>query len=86
MPLLVRSLEALYKEMWAQFEKGELPRPDLANLDVYLEVGRQINLDEVEVQTIPDYHGMWLERLARRHGVRPIAPDRRLIVEKRLFS
>jgi predicted O-linked N-acetylglucosamine transferase (SPINDLY family) len=37
-PLLVRSLEALYDRMWEEFRSGELPVPDLANLQVYEEV------------------------------------------------
>jgi predicted O-linked N-acetylglucosamine transferase (SPINDLY family) len=78
MPLLVRSLEGLYKQMWSDFEKGNLPRPDLANLDVYLEVGSQVKHDEIEVQTIQDYHGWWHEKLVQRHQFRPIAPDHRL--------
>ena len=79
MPLLVRSLEDLYRQMWTEFEAGQLPRPDLTNLDVYLEVGSQINHEEIEVQTIPDYHGWWQKRLAHRHRVRPIPSDHRLV-------
>jgi len=78
MPLLVKSLEGLYKQMWSEFEQGKLPRPDLSNLDVYLEVGCQVMHDEVEVQTVPDYQGWWREKLAERHKFRPIDPDRRL--------
>ncbi|MDR3517871.1 MAG: O-linked N-acetylglucosamine transferase [Azospirillaceae bacterium] len=77
MPRLVRHLEALYATMWRNFKAGTLPRPDLSNLDVYLEVGRQVHHDEVEVQTIADYRGWWQERLARRDAFRPINPDHR---------
>jgi predicted O-linked N-acetylglucosamine transferase (SPINDLY family) len=77
MPLLVRRLEDLYRQMWDQYQKGELPRPDLANLDTYLEVGCQTQPEELEVQTLKDYNGWWQENLARRHKFRPIPPDRR---------
>jgi predicted O-linked N-acetylglucosamine transferase (SPINDLY family) len=77
-PLLVQKLEALYGRMWAEFEKGELPRPDLTNLDVYLEVGSQVKHDDIEVQAFADYRGWWRDRLLQRHKFRPIAPDRRL--------
>jgi predicted O-linked N-acetylglucosamine transferase (SPINDLY family) len=80
MPLLVGRLEELYRQMWAEFEKGDLPRPDLANLDAYLEVGSEVDHDELEVQTVKDYRNWWLEKLARRHKFRPINPDRRLPV------
>ena len=77
-PSLVLHLEQLYRHMWQQFEKGTLPRPDLANLDVYWEVGNQVDHEELEVQSIADYQGWWLERLAKRNSFRPVAPDRRL--------
>jgi hypothetical protein len=78
-PSLVRHLEELYGQMWEQFEKGVLPRPDLANLDVYLEIGNQVDHEEMEVQSIADYRSWWLERLVKRHSFRPIAPDRRFV-------
>ncbi len=85
-PTLVRRLEELYGQMWSEFETGRLPRPDLANLDIYLEVGLEPDYDELEVQSIEDYHAWWLARLARRHAFRPIGPDRRLWTEKALAS
>lgn len=75
---LVREIETLYAAMWSDYERGELPRPDLSNLDVYLEVGLAVDAEEIEVQTIVDYNHWWSERLARRHAVRPIGFDGRL--------
>ena len=77
-PLLVRSLEALYAEMWADRRAGRLPVPDLTNLEAYLDLAVAVDHEAVEVQAIADYHGWWRERLARRHRVRPLPPDRRL--------
>jgi len=85
MPLLVRELEGLYSRMWQAFEQGKLPRPDLSNLDVYLEVGGQVDHEAAEIQAIGDYHGWWTGHLAQRHRFRPIAPDRRLIADPALF-
>jgi predicted O-linked N-acetylglucosamine transferase (SPINDLY family) len=79
MPLLVHHLEGLYAQMWHARETGSLPRPELKNLDVYLEVGSNQQPDALEVQTLADYHGFWLEKLARRHQYRPIDADSRLI-------
>jgi hypothetical protein len=76
---LVRSLEELYRRMWQDQLKGALPRPDLANLDVYLEVGSRTEHETVEVQAIEDYLGWWRGRLAERSRYRPIEPDRRLV-------
>jgi predicted O-linked N-acetylglucosamine transferase (SPINDLY family) len=76
-PALVNHLEQLYQQMWQQFEKRSLPRPDLTNLDAYLEVGNQVDHEETDVQSMVDYQGWWIDRLAMRHSVRPIAPDHR---------
>jgi predicted O-linked N-acetylglucosamine transferase (SPINDLY family) len=86
MPRLVRELEKLFREMWDACAQNSLPRPDLANLDVYLEVGGEMNHEDMEVQLIEDYHGWWSGGLATRHGSRPIAPDRRLVTGSGLFA
>jgi hypothetical protein len=76
---LVRRLEELYQRMWQDHQSGALPHPDLRNLEVYLEVGNQVDHEELEVQSIDDYHGWWRGRLAQRDRFRPIAPDGRLV-------
>ncbi len=78
MPLLVRQLEGLYRQMWLEYESGVLPQPSLSNLDVCLEVGNELNHDDIEVQTIEDYANWWHDRLTKRHKFRPIDPDGRL--------
>jgi len=65
--------------MWPAARAGTLPRPDLKNLEVYLEIGQSQQPDAIEVQTLADYHGFWLEKLGRRHQHRPLAADSRLI-------
>jgi predicted O-linked N-acetylglucosamine transferase (SPINDLY family) len=77
-PALVRGLEGLYREMWGDFEGGTLPRPDLANLDTYLEVGSQADHEAADIHDVPDYDAWWRARLAARDQFRPIEPDRRL--------
>jgi predicted O-linked N-acetylglucosamine transferase (SPINDLY family) len=78
MPLLVRRLEQLYASMWRHCAAGTLPRPDLTNLDVYLELGEAVNHEEIEVGAIDDYRAWWMTRLTQRHALRPIQADRRL--------
>ena len=75
---LVRGLEASYARMWKAFRAGELPQPDLHNLDTYLEVAMTHDHDAVEIQAIVDYEGFWREKLAKRHAYRPIPYDNRL--------
>jgi len=79
MPLLVRSLEGLYRQMWQDHTSGRRVRPNLANLDLCLEVGSELNHDDFDLQAVADYAGFWLERLARRHRFRAIEPDPRLL-------
>ncbi|GAB7082406.1 O-linked N-acetylglucosamine transferase, SPINDLY family protein [Megalodesulfovibrio paquesii] len=85
MPGLVRSLEDLYAGMWQDYAQGALPRPDLANLDAYLEVGSQVNHEDIEIQCLPDYHDWWTQQLARRHQYRPLAHDSRLVADPQRF-
>ena len=86
MASLVRHLEGLYAEMWQARENGTLPRPDLRNLDVYLDVASALPIDASETQFSPDYHGLWLERLAGRHAHRPLTEDARLISQEVLAA
>jgi predicted O-linked N-acetylglucosamine transferase (SPINDLY family) len=79
MALLVGRLEALYEEMWADHAAGRLPKPDLADLDAYLDVALDFDHEAVEVGAIADYRGWWRDRLAGRHRLRPLHADRRLL-------
>ena len=78
MESLVSHLEKLYRQMWKEFHAGQRPKPDLANLDVYFDLGLETDHDAVDVLAIKDYRGWYQERLASRHRRCPIAPDQRL--------
>ncbi len=80
MERLVGSLQSLYRTMVEDYRQGRLPRPDLANLDVYQEVGIAVDHEAVEVLAMPDpdYERWFRTLLADRHRVWPIRPDRRL--------
>jgi predicted O-linked N-acetylglucosamine transferase (SPINDLY family) len=75
---LVSRLEALYREVAEAHDRGEDPRPDLRNLEVYLEVGAQFDHEVQEMLAVQDYAGLYRSRLGRRHLVRPIPADGRL--------
>jgi predicted O-linked N-acetylglucosamine transferase (SPINDLY family) len=85
MESLVQRLEELYGEAWDEHQNSRVPRPDLTNLDVYLEIGSQVNHEELEVQTIEDYRNWWLEKLTARHLLRPIPLDGRLVADPDRF-
>lgn len=76
--LFARSLEGLYRTMCREYQKGLLPKPDLTNLDTYLAAGVGHDHEEREVLGVEDYSGLYVEKLARLHRARPMAPDSRL--------
>ncbi|MBL8644788.1 MAG: hypothetical protein JNK21_12700 [Rhodospirillaceae bacterium] len=78
MPLLVSSLERLYAEMWEDFKAGRLPRPDLANLDIYNDIGVELDSSDVELLAVPDYNGLYRQKLAERDAFSMVPPDARL--------
>jgi len=75
---LVGKLEELYREMIADYRKGNLPRPDLRNLEIYFEAGIEHDHEKQEMLSVEDYEGHYRQALARRHWARPIAADDRL--------
>jgi predicted O-linked N-acetylglucosamine transferase (SPINDLY family) len=77
-PRLVRDLETLYQSMWADFQSGALPQPDLANLDIYEEVGIDLGLEDVSYLSEDAYRTTYIRKLKERHAVRPIRTDDRL--------
>ncbi|WP_297506255.1 N-acetylglucosamine transferase [uncultured Caulobacter sp.] len=78
MDLLAGKLEDLYAEMIAEHQAGRRPRPNLANLQTYLEIGVALDRDDREMQGEPDLHALYLRELARRHQVKAIPADGRL--------
>ncbi|WP_245615211.1 O-linked N-acetylglucosamine transferase [Muricoccus aerilatus] len=77
-PGLVRSLEALYGQMQEDRRAGTLPQPDLANLDIYHEIGAAEDLDLMETLDDTAYLARYRERLAELDADFPVRPDGRL--------
>ena len=79
MEKLAESLEALYTGMCADYLQGELPTPELANLDVYLRAAIEFDHDSHEMLALaPDYEDFYRAKLAKRFRARPFGPDNRL--------
>jgi hypothetical protein len=79
MEKLAASLEALYAGMCADYLQGDLPTPDLANLNVYLQAAIEFDHDAQEMLALAsDYDDFYRAKLAKRHQARPLAPDSRL--------
>ncbi|MBG0810875.1 glycosyl transferase [Methylosinus sp. H3A] len=77
-PRLVGELETLYRGMWRDYEQGELPRPDLRNLDIYHEIGLELDLEKIELVSDDDYRALYERKLADWDAAYPIEPDTRM--------
>jgi predicted O-linked N-acetylglucosamine transferase (SPINDLY family) len=76
--LLARRIEALYAQMANEYRAGDLPQPDLRNLETYFDIGVGIDHDAIEIGQSADLHGLYRASLAARHRHRPLNADGRL--------
>lgn len=79
MEQLAERLEALYDEVAERHRAGKTPEPQLQNLDAYLEIGLGFEHEKTEMLTLPDYTERYRAALLRRHRIRPLAEDPRLM-------
>ena len=77
-PGLTRSLEDAFWRMQSECERGATPVPDLNNLDIYYEIGAELNAEPIEFIGAKAYYALYLDRLAKWNAHAVIAPDRRL--------
>jgi len=77
-PRLVSHLEDLYRQMWSDFKRGALPVPDLRNLEIYHEIGVDLDLSASGPLTNEAYVALYEKKLAEWHSFYPILPDDRL--------
>jgi predicted O-linked N-acetylglucosamine transferase (SPINDLY family) len=76
-PGLTRNLEGLFRQMWQDFEAGSLPVPNLTNLDVYCDIGVDINLEHAGAATDEAYRSRYDDRLKVWHRTYPLPTDAR---------
>lgn len=77
-PLFVAKLENLYREMWSDFRAGRLPRPNLANLEIYNDIGVELDQDDVEMLAVPDYEELYRKKLLNKSDFFHLCEDGRL--------
>ena len=77
-PSMTAHLEALYEEMWDEYKQGKLPRPDFSNLDIYQDIGVNMDRNDVEIGLQPNYIELYREKLAERDRLCFIRDDERL--------
>ena len=76
--LLARSMEKLFEEMWADLESGNLPRPDLRNVEIYNDIGVSLDKNDLEMGSVKDYEALYLNEMKKRDAYAPIPFDNRL--------
>jgi predicted O-linked N-acetylglucosamine transferase (SPINDLY family) len=77
-PLLVRSLEQLFQEMWNDAITGRVPRPDLSNIELYGVIGAELDHNDIELGCATNYEEMYLSKLKDYDTFKMIRSDRRL--------
>ena len=77
-PSLVKHLEGLFENMWEDFRTGRLPRPDMTNLELYQEIGIELDEGGFGRSTDAAYRAMYREKLAERDRYAFMPADRRL--------
>ena len=77
-PLLVRQLEALYAGMWEDYRRGNLPVPNLTNLDLYHAIGCELETEAAGFLSLAEYHERYRRSLAYNSSFSPLPDDGRL--------
>lgn len=77
-PALVQRLETLFWQMQREAEQGNIPQPDLRNLDVYYEIGVGLVQDHIAFRDDSTYRCEYRKRLAEWHDYSPLQRDGRL--------
>jgi predicted O-linked N-acetylglucosamine transferase (SPINDLY family) len=77
-PLLVAKFEELYREMWADFMAGRLPKPNLANLEIYNDIGVELDRDDTEMLQVRDYEELYKAKLLHKGDFHHLCDDTRL--------
>ena len=73
-PKLVAELEGAYRAMHEDYRNGALPRPNLANVHSYHEIGVALSSGELDDEA---YLPVYAHELARRDAVSPLPADGR---------
>ncbi|ADU11944.1 hypothetical protein [Asticcacaulis excentricus] len=75
---LVKGLETLFARMWGAYLDGQLPRPDLTNLEACLDMVSSLDQEMTDTAYDDDYEAIWRERFALYDSHRPLPFDQRV--------
>jgi predicted O-linked N-acetylglucosamine transferase (SPINDLY family) len=80
-PQLVGNLEDLYRQMWSDYTRGALPVPDLRNLDIYHEIGTELDIENLDLLSDEAYRAIYKQKLVDWNASYPIVTDGRFWAE-----
>jgi predicted O-linked N-acetylglucosamine transferase (SPINDLY family) len=75
---LVRKLEDIYENMWMEYLQGKLYQPDLTNIELYRDIGAELERSGIDFEDVRDYRELYLRKLSARHAYSPFRHDCRL--------
>ena len=75
---LTTRLEDLYRQMWVEHLAGRNPVPNLANFEIYNEIGDSIDHEAIGHRDLRSYEQDCKLALTYRDNISMISPDRRL--------
>ena len=74
-PLLVSSLEDLYRKMWQDYANGDIPQPSLKNIPAYHEIGSGLDHEGIEMLSHPDYDGLYQTMIEYQRNYMSLSDD-----------
>lgn len=77
-PRLVRDLEGLFRQMWADAVAGRIVKPDFTNMPAYFEIGLDLAVSGFAPTSREDVAAAYRARLAERAAWERVPPDARL--------
>jgi predicted O-linked N-acetylglucosamine transferase (SPINDLY family) len=75
---LVSNIENIFDGMWDDYKSGQLPVPDLLNLDHYAEIGKTRLSEIIDDSSLDCYEQNYRTAMAYRHALSAIPRDQRL--------
>ena len=78
---LISHLDGLLEAMWSDFVANRIPVPNLVNLNLYDEIGTDLDNDDLEMLARPDYHDLYRAQMREFNRHCPVPADTRLWTE-----
>jgi len=78
MPGSAKRLESVFEEIYGDLLANRVPMPDLTNLDIYYEIGAELDLENIETLSDDAYRALYRRKLEEIDEHRRLPRDSRL--------